>query len=461
MRTLKRTLANFSFFDQQTIEKKLEDMAAKGWMVTKAGNFFWTYERIPPQKLRFAVTYFPGASELDPQPSEKQLEKEELIARDGWKLVLRWDAMQIFCTDREDTVPIETDPVPRVENIHRTMRKNILLSQLTTIVLVLWSLYLQVSQFLRDPVEYLSNITRFASIPCWLLLLLMSVMDLALYFRWERRARKAAEHGITLPLRSRKWLPWAILALMGVFLLLSYASSSAYLLLMICIAAVTVVPILLGRCLMKKLKEKGVSRMANLVVSGTCVGVLVIMGFISIIAAGISGWLPMDDRSSQPVGQYEWNGITRDIYDDPLPLEVENLADVDARWSKEARLQESPLVAYGDYRQDLLFGQAVKGYDLSYEIIDVKLPVFYDWIKDRLINERQDEVHDDVVFVDHFEPIDPALWGAEEAYQLHWSDSILDTYLVCWGNRIVEITFYWQPTPEQIQTAAERLRPAN
>ena len=126
-------------------------------MVTKAGNFFWTYERIPPQKLRFAVTYFPGASEFDPQPSEKQLEKEELIARDGWKLVLRWDAMQIFCTDREDAVPIETDPMPRVENIHRTMRKNIFFGQLVTVVLVLWSLYLQFSQLWRDPVEYLSD----------------------------------------------------------------------------------------------------------------------------------------------------------------------------------------------------------------------------------------------------------------------------------------------------------------
>lgn len=64
------------------------------------------------------------------------------------------------------------------------------------------------------------------------------------------------------------------------------------------------------------------------------------------------------------------------------------------------------------------------------------------------------------MFVDHFEPVDPALWGAEEAYQLHWSDSILDTYLVCWDNRIVEITFYWQPTQEQIETAAERLGPS-
>lgn len=458
MKTLKRTLANFSFFDKETIEKKLEDMASKGWMISKANNLFWTYTKVPPQKLRFAVTYFPGASELDPCPSEKQLEKEELCAEDGWKLVLRWDAMQIFCTDLEDAVPIETDPIPQVENIHLTMRKNVLLSQLVTIVLILWSLYLQLSQLWRNPVEYLSDTTRLASIPCWLLLLLMAVMDLALYFRWERRARQAAEHGISLPLRSRKWLPWVVLALVCVFLFLSYSASSSHLLLMVCITAVTVVPILLGRWMMKKLKKKGFSKTLNRVVSGICIGLLVIVGMVAVVAASIGGWIPMDDGGSQPVGEYEWNGMTWDIYDDPLPLTVEELAHVDARWSKEARLQESPLVAYGDYRQDLLFGQEIRGYDLSYEITDVKLPVLYDWIKDRLINERQDEVHDDFVFVDHFEPVDPALWGAEEAYQLHWSDSILDTYLVCWDNRIVEITFYWQPTQEQIQTAAETLR---
>lgn len=461
MRTLKRTPANFSFFDKETIEKKLEDMASKGWMIAKANNLFWTYTKIPPQKLRFAVTYFPGASELDPRPSEKQLEKEELCAQDGWKLVLRWDAMQIFCTDQEDAVPIETDPVPQVENIHRTMRKNILFSQLTTIVLVFWSLYLQLSQLRRDPADYLSDTTRLASIPFWLLLLLMSVLDLVLYFRWERRARQAAEHGISLPFRSHKWLSWVILALVCAFLFLSYSSSSTHLLLMICLAAVTVVPILLGRWLMKKLKEKGVSRTVNRVAGGIFVGALVTAGMVAVVVASIGGWLPANDRNSQPVGQYEWRGRMRDIYDDPLPLTVEDLVEVDARWSKEAQLQESPLVAYGDYRQDLLYGQEIRGYDLSYEIIDVKLPILYGFIKDRLVNARQDEVHDNVVFIDHFEPVDPAPWGAEEAYQLHWSDSILNTYLVCWENRIVEIKFYWQPSQEQIQTAAEHLNPSD
>ena len=108
----------------------LEQMAARGWMIQKAGNLFWTYTKIPPQKLRFAVTYFPGASEFDPKPSERQLEREELCTQDGWRLVLRWDAMQIFCTDWEDAVPIDTDPVPQVDNIHRTMRKKVLVSQL-------------------------------------------------------------------------------------------------------------------------------------------------------------------------------------------------------------------------------------------------------------------------------------------------------------------------------------------
>ena len=76
-----------------------------------------------------------------------------------------------------------------------------------------------------------------------------------------------------------------------------------------------------------------------------------------------------------------------------------------------------------------------------------------------MLHGRQDEIHNGVVFVDHFEPVDPALRGAEAVYQLHWDDSILDTYLVCWDTRIVELKFYWEPTKEQIQTAAELLCP--
>lgn len=214
----------------------------------------------------------------------------------------------------------------------------------------------------------------------------------------------------------------------------------------------------LGRWMMKKLKEKGVSKTLNRVVSGICFGGLVTVGMIAVTAAAIAGWIPMGEER-KPAGQYDWDGLTMEIYNDPLPLTVEDLADVDARWSKEAQIQESPLLVYGNYRQNLLYGQEIRGYNLSYRIIDVKVPALYDFIKNRLISERQDEVYDDFVFVDHFEPVDPVPWSADEVYQLHWSDGILDTYLVCWENRIAEIKFYWQPAQAQLQAAAELLRP--
>ena len=454
MSTVKRTLVNVSFYDPEAIQRKLEQMAARGWMIQKAGNLFWTYTKIPPQKLRFAVTYFPGASEFDPKPSERQLEREELCAQDGWRLVLRWDAMQIFCTDREDAVPIDTDPVPQVDNIHRTMRKKVLVSQLLMVLLIFWSLYQQLSQLWRDPADYLSDNSRLFTIPLWLMLLLMTIYELVIYFRWGRRAKEAAEHGVFLPVRSHPWLSWSAVGLATVFLLFSFSASSGGFLFLLSAAVVTSVPILLARWMLGALKRRGVSRWVNLAVTCAAIFVLVIAGTGVIVAASLRGWLPLGEES-QPVGSYEWRDWTWDIYDDPLPLEVEDLVQVDARWSKEARLQESPLLAYGDYRQDLLFTEEIQGYELRYEIADVKVPFLYDFVKDGFIRDNQDEVLEKYLI-----PVDPAPWEAEEVYQVSWSGGVLDdTYLVCWEKRIVEIKFYWTPTQEQIQIAAERLKP--
>ena len=455
MSTVKRTLVNVSFYDPEAIQRKLEQMAAQGWMIQKVGNLFWTYTKIPPQKLQFAVTYFPGASEFDPKPSEKQLEKEELCAQDGWRLVLRWDVMQIFCTDREDAVPIDTDPVPQVDNIHRTMQKKVLVSQLVMALSVLGFLYLQLSQLWRDPADYLSDNSRLFTIPLWLMLLLMTIYELVIYFRWGRRAKEAAEHGVFLPVRSHPWLSWAAVGLATVFLLLSVSASSGGFLFLLSIVVVMVIPFLLANWMLGELKGRGVSRRVNLAVTSAAIFVLVIVGTGAVVVgAATQGWLTLGEES-QPVGQYDWDGLTMHIYDDPLPLEVEDLVQVDARWSKEARLQESPLLAYGDYRQDLLYTEEIQGYELRYEITDVKVPFLYDFVKDGFIRDNQDEVLEKYLI-----PVDPAPWEAEEVYQVSWSDGVLDdTYLVCWEKRIVEIKFYWTPTQEQIQIAAERLRP--
>ena len=127
MKEMKRCFCNFSFYDQQAIQEKLEEMAESGWMLEKTGNFMWAYKRIEPKKLRFSVTYFPSASDFDPSPTEGELTKIDFCRQDGWNLVTTWGVMQIFYNEDLDAVPIETEPVMQIENICRSMKKNVLL----------------------------------------------------------------------------------------------------------------------------------------------------------------------------------------------------------------------------------------------------------------------------------------------------------------------------------------------
>lgn len=457
MSNVKRCFANFSPFDQSTIETKLEEMAARGWMIQKLGNLFWTYERMEPQKLHFAVTYFPDASEFDPKPSEGQLTREEFCAQDGWQLAVRWGAMQIFYTSQENPVPIDTDPVTQVETICRTMKKTVVSNQLVSLSLSIFYLAFQLWDLWHDPVDYLSSSNKLMSLPMWILLLILEAYELWSCFRWCRRAKKAAQDGVFLPVRIRQWFSWFVLAVAALFLLLSMGESAFSASAVAFGVVMTFIGMAVGNGLSGWLKEQGASRRVNMVVSSLGVLVAVIFCFAGMIALMIGNRFPFS-QGSTPVDTYDWDGLTMDIYNDPLPLTVEDLVEVDARWSKKAEIQESVLVAYGDYRQDLLFGQEIQGYELSYEITDVKLPRLYEFVKERLISQRQDEVHEDFVFVDHYEPIDPAAWGAQEAYQLLGNDGLMDTYLVCWEDRIVEIKFYWTPTSEQIGRAAEILR---
>ena len=458
MKTIKRTWANFSFYDSDAIAQKLEDMAAKGWMLRKVSSFFWTFEQTEPRKRRFAVTYFPGASGLDPRPSQRQLDKEDLCAQDGWQLVLRWDAMMIFCTDREDAVPIDTDPVPQVETLYRTMRKKLLSGQLLMVVMILWSLFLQLSQLWRDPAEYLSDPGRLYLLPMWLLLLVGEGAQIVGCFRWQRRARRAAEQGVFLPVHGNKWLSWGVVILSGLCLLLSLTGSDANWLFDLIFFAMMALCAVLAYRLIGWLKKKGVPRTVNVLIATVLVLALALAGTFALVRLVVDGGLPVTEER-QPVAQYEWRGETFDIYDDPLPRTVEDLAHVEARWTREAEYQESAFLSYGDYRQSLLYTETGDPYELQYSIIDVKVPALEGFVLDRLLARRQDEVHDGVVFVDHYGPVDPSPWQAQAAWQLHWSDTVQDTYLVSWGERIVEITFYWPPTEAQIRQAAEILKP--
>ena len=64
----------------------MEEMAGRGWMLEKIGSVFWQYRKTEPKKLKFAVYYYPKASEFDPYPSEAQERFNDYCEYTGWKL---------------------------------------------------------------------------------------------------------------------------------------------------------------------------------------------------------------------------------------------------------------------------------------------------------------------------------------------------------------------------------------
>lgn len=459
MKEMKRCFCNFSFYDQQAIQEKLEEMAESGWMLEKTG-FMWTYKRIEPKKLRFSVTYFPNASDFDPSPTEGELTKIDFCRQDGWNLVTTWGVMQIFYNEDLDAVPIETEPVMQIENICRSMKKNVLLPQAVLSGMLLWNVVIRLSQWRRDPVGELSDPFSIYSVLMFSILTLACLYEIGFYFCWSRKAKAAAQNdGVFLPVRSKPIASWILMAVSALLLILSYTALRGplgFVILWLCMVPFIIV---IGNLLKNMLKKRGVSRNVNRIVS-VCAVVLLTFLMLGLMTAAIIQGRMRFDSGKNVVDTYELYGRTREIYNDPLPLEIEELADVNAWWSKEADHQETLLLSSTEYCQYAVPTDGNDNVDerkIEYTVTEVKQDFLYDFIKRAVLNSRQDEIHDEFVFTDHYEPIDASVWNADDAYQLYWSDSVLDTYLICWGTHIVEIKFYWEPTPEQIAVVIDKL----
>ena len=195
MRNVKYKLFFFSMYDHTGICKHLENRAAKGWMLEKITSLGWVYRRTEPKNGQFSVTYYPKASEFDPELTEGQQLYQEFTAKSGWQFICSSAQMQVFYTEQENPTPIETDPVIQVDNIHNAAKKGFLLSYFLFLFIGIMNGALFIARVLGDPIDTLASPANLFTGVCWTLLLLLSVVELTKYFLWFRKAKKAAQHG--------------------------------------------------------------------------------------------------------------------------------------------------------------------------------------------------------------------------------------------------------------------------
>lgn len=462
MKDIKRRFEAFSFFDYTGIAKHLSQMAEKGWLIEKVSNFGWTYRRIPPKKLEFFVSYYPKASEFDPEPTEEQKEFHDFCEHTGWVLAATAAQMQIFYNERKDPTPIETDPVLEVETIHSAAKKSYLPTYFLLLLLSILNGALFVSRLLGDLIGLLSSNTSLLAGVMWLMLFLQCVMELCGYFIWHAKAKKAAERGDFLETpnlsRKQKILLGVVLIcfvywLISVVLLGTSMMRTVGIIMLLYTAAVIVLVNGMKGLLKRKKAPRTVNRTVTFLFS-----FLLAFSMMGIITFGVLRALQngLFDRGRET---YEYNGTTFTVYMDELPLTVEDLLDVQYDgYIRERRSEESLLLGQFVIWQHPRLNDFIEMPSLEYTITEIKLPFLYEFCKNSLLNERNDEVVDgQVVFADHYDPIDASPWQANEAYQLYWSSGYIDRYLLCYEKRIIEITFLWEPTSEQMAIVADKL----
>lgn len=220
MKKRKYVYGDFAFFDRTGIARYLEKMAGKGWMIRRVNCNPWVFERTEPRKLRFSISYFPEGARNGVPEQERKDTFREFCGHAGWTLAAERDTMMIWYSDREDPLPIATDPVLELETIHSGVKKQDLTVKYTSVVGGILFLGLLIFGLCMGKRSFLSSSV------IWLILFnlvkaLWDGFELVQYYRWRKKARDAALVGEEPP-ETRSYPLVSRCLLLGMLVLFGY-----------------------------------------------------------------------------------------------------------------------------------------------------------------------------------------------------------------------------------------------
>ena len=455
-RDKKRQTIWYQIDDTEAIARHLEKMAAKGWLLESVDNWWYTYRRAEPAKVKYTATFFPDASIYDPRPTEGQETYADYCLAAGWELAAVYGPIQYFRSIRPDPAPIETDESVRLAAVRRTMRKTFVLSYALMLLVALINLPLLLRQFRWDPLDFLCSNYKLATVVLMTGIIVYVAGMLLDYLIWVLRSRYSVAHGGSCRkphTRFRFWFSMAMLALCAVVLLgyfMGFTGLRAGLLIYLVIYGGIM---LLSRWVLRRLKRSGASRSdirGMFIVFAIVVGVVVGFATPFLFARLADAVIILTGREPAESYTYTSRGFsfTRSIYRDELPLTLEELGYTvteDDYCSYRAEISRSPLAARSEYTQEAMNLDSDLP-RLYYQTYDSR----WSWVLEKCWEELTRAEEDDPW---PMQKLPPAPWGAEEACRREG----LTSYFLLYPDRIVAFKLGGDAAAQQIEMIARAL----
>ena len=470
MKDIKYRWNTLCIYDYRGVEDHLAAMAAQGWRLERAGNSVWKYRRAQPAQVRYAVTYSAGASQFNPGPTEGQESLEELCNAAGWEKVSDWFQMQIFSTEDPAAVPLETDEELRLENIHRSMRKNFLPANIVLLLFGLLMSWSFLGTLFTKPLRIFQRSASLLSGPLFVLVALLEICTLCHYYGWRKKSRRSIEDGgPCAPINTRAYqrLNAVSLILVGLFvsvwllteLVNGGKGHALFFTVYMALFALLVALIHGTTALMRRLKAPKEANMA------ATLAVDVILAF-AMIGGLVFCAIRFDWFTNGSGETYTYQNIQFDVHPrEDLPLTLTDLTGEAYRHDRrEKRTEGSFFLPERSYRE-YAFQNAEEedgwpgSLRLSYTIYEPRARWLYEALTEDLLADDDDP--DIPEFSKVYRQEDPAPWGAEAAYQQYYRQDgkATDNWILCWPGRVVGLSLDWPPTEGQKALIAARLGP--
>ena len=431
MKDVKYKLIDTLLYDYSLIEEKLIQLSAEGWHLEKLGTLCWKFRRGEPKQVRYAVTYAPSASAFNSRPTPAEEDLSDLCAQAGWERVANLAQLHVYRNEDPNAIPLETDEAERLKTIRKSMKRHFFPTELLLIAVFLMQFFMHLTTLIRYPGRTLSSPMMITTLGMSLFVALIHGVLAVNGLLWLRRAQQCVDDGEPIPVnrfyRRFRWVIWAFLILY--LLCLLWTVGLGFLSWVLLTSAAVLFVTAGGIALCKRLNAP---RWVNMVVpAGLCalvVAVLIPLLIISMDRMTVSEDLPPAES---------------------LPL---MLSDLTGETNTERYIPEESstfLCSYGRYWDTV--GEDVR---LSYTIVDVKCPLFYD----TLLNEQEQQFMQSSMY--SYLPIDGELRDRLDAeYVRHSANNLGDRWLLCWDSRIVYLKATWILTEAQLEVIADTLKP--
>jgi|GEM_PF-4178129 len=191
----KRYINLYTPLDGDAITKRLEKYAKRGWQVRHYGDFIVTLEKDEPKDTKYAVTFFPDATQFDPAMPPSQETYLDMCESAGWRLIKAQGPMHIFRNDRTDPIPIDTDEKYKLDGIHRSMKKTYLSGNFLLMISMLLNLINRGMDFSHIPFTILSDSSSLLLGLSILLLFIYNLFEIVHYFIWYFLSKRSIAKG--------------------------------------------------------------------------------------------------------------------------------------------------------------------------------------------------------------------------------------------------------------------------